>query len=107
MSSASAGLRIKGGHSSDTVPHPPTTRDSVPRWISAVEYRRKGNSDAGKIDRGPGGGGIEVLQVVFADTFEDSHDDGTTNDFVWVRADAEAILAATAGPLWKFTAHFQ
>lgn len=32
------------------------------------------------------------------------HDDATTNDFVWFRADAEAILAATAGLLRKFIA---
>jgi hypothetical protein len=31
------------------------------------------------------------------------HDDATTEDFVWSRADAEAILAATAGLLLRFT----
>lgn len=35
------------------------------------------------------------------------HDDGTTSDFVWVREDAEAMLAATAGLLRKFTSHTQ
>jgi hypothetical protein len=33
------------------------------------------------------------------------HDDETTSGFVWGRADAEAILATTAGLLRRFTAH--
>jgi hypothetical protein len=32
------------------------------------------------------------------------HDDGTTSGFVWSRADAEAILATTAGLFRRFTA---
>jgi len=32
------------------------------------------------------------------------HNDSTTTGFTWTRADAEAMLAATAGLLVRFTA---